>query len=353
MRRNVSPLRPVTGLACALAIGAGLIALSPVRVRAQDTPEWAPKDLLAAAKKEGNEVVVYGSMNEQEALPYWNLFQDKTGIKVQYVRSSDTGLLARIAIERKAGKKSWDIIATTAVNRMPSAFLAPVDLPEGKNLPPEAIAKDKRWYGVYANYNTPAYNTKFVKPADLPKSYEEFAQKKEWAGKVAIDNTDGQWLAALYEMYGEAKGKKIAEDIAKNIKPVLTDGHLAMARSVGAGEYWVALNNYTNLAINVKLKGGTIDYWALDPVALFYGQVGVSVDAPHPKTAILAANYMLGKDAQKQLTVAGRIPARKDITPNPPDTVTKLGDKKVIVKELSGPEDKKWQKQFTAIFAGR
>ena len=210
MRRNVSPLRPVTGLACALAIGAGLIALSPVRVRAQDTPEWAPKDLLAAAKKEGNEVVVYGSMNEQEALPYWNLFQDKTGIKVQYVRSSDTGLLARIAIERKAGKKSWDIIATTAVNRMPSAFLAPVDLPEGKNLPPEAIAKDKRWYGVYANYNTPAYNTKFVKPADLPKSYEEFAQKKEWAGKVAIDNTDGQWLAALYEMYGEAKGKKIA-----------------------------------------------------------------------------------------------------------------------------------------------
>jgi ABC-type Fe3+ transport system substrate-binding protein len=126
-----------------------------------------------------------------------------------------------------------------------------------------------------------------------------------------------------------------------------------MARSVGAGEYWVALNNYTNLAINVKLKGGTIDYWALDPVALFYGQVGVSVDAPHPKTAILAANYMLGKDAQKQLTVAGRIPARKDITPNPPDTVTKLGDKKVIVKELSGAENKDWQKKFSAIFSGR
>jgi len=31
---------------------------------------------------------------------------------------------------------------------------------EAKHLIPTARDPDRRWYGVYANYNTPAYNTK-------------------------------------------------------------------------------------------------------------------------------------------------------------------------------------------------
>ena len=38
-----------------------------------------------------------------------------------------------------------------------------------------------------------------------------------------------------------------ARSIATSLRPVITDGHLAMARAVGAGEYRVALNNYVNL----------------------------------------------------------------------------------------------------------
>src|SRR5262245_27068077 len=49
------------------------------------TPGWAPADLLAAAKAEGGAMTVYGSMNEQEALPYYKMFEDATGIKVTYV----------------------------------------------------------------------------------------------------------------------------------------------------------------------------------------------------------------------------------------------------------------------------
>ena len=41
-------------------------------------------------------------MNEQEALPYYKIFEDATGIKVSYVRASDTGVMARIAVEFRA-----------------------------------------------------------------------------------------------------------------------------------------------------------------------------------------------------------------------------------------------------------
>src|SRR4029077_8132942 len=94
----------------------------------------------------------------------------------------------------------------------------------------------RRWYGVYANYNAPAYNTDHVKPEELPRSYEEFLSRKQWAGKVAIDATDNEWLKAIYEHYGDARGRKLVEDLVATLNPVVTDGHLALARAGGAGE---------------------------------------------------------------------------------------------------------------------
>ena len=175
---------------------------------------------------------------------------------------------------------------------------------------PEARDPGKLWYGVYANYNTPDYNTQHVKAADLPKTYEDFAKHPEWAGHVAIDGTDNEWLKAMFEYYGDDKATKIVKDIVATVKPIVTNGHLAAARSVGSGEYWVGLNQYTNLALNVKLAGGPIDYFVLDPVTLFFGQVGVSAKAPHPNTALLAANFMLSKECETFLTKFGRIPTR-------------------------------------------
>src|SRR5262249_43217968 len=151
---------------------------------------------------------------------------------------------------------------------------------------------------VYANYNTPAYNTNLVKQADLPNSYEEFLDRKAWAGKIALDDTDDEWLSAIMRSYGEERGKKLLREIVAVLKPVMVDGHLALARSVGAGEYWLALNNYASLTVNVRLSGAPIDFWALDPVALFFGSVGINSQAPHPKAAQLAANFILSQEAE-------------------------------------------------------
>ena len=77
-------------------------------------------------------------MNEQEALPLWKLFEDATGVKVNYVRSSDTQIMAKVAIENRAGQHTWDIAFTTTVPQLPHAYLAPFDPPEAKGLMAEA-----------------------------------------------------------------------------------------------------------------------------------------------------------------------------------------------------------------------
>jgi iron(III) transport system substrate-binding protein len=325
------------------------LLLSPASAQ---TPSWIIPELLQAAKAEGT-LTVYSSMNEQEGLPLWKKFEEATGIKTEYVRANDNALMARTAIERRAQQRSWDVVVSTVVSRLPQDYLLAFDPPQAKEIKTQARDPNRRWYGVYANYNTPSYNTKMVKQADLPKSWEEFAAKKEWKGKVAIDVTDAHWLYAMYNHFGEEKAKKLVSDLVAGLNPVLTDGHLALARSVGAGEYMATLNNYASLTSNVKLAGGDVDYWVLDPVALFYGQVGVNTLAPHPNAAKLAANYLLSKEGQEMLPKAGRLPVRSDVTPNPPDSFTRLEGHKIILVQFPGEEEKKWMKLFQDLFKPR
>jgi len=335
--------------AAAIAVAAALIASLS---HAQDARPWLLPDLAAAAKAEGA-LTVYGSMNEQEALPLWKLFEDATGVKVAYVRASDTQIMAKVAIENRARQRTWDIAFTTTVGRLPADYLVQFDPPEAKALMPLARDPSRRWYGGYANYNAPAYNTNFVKAADLPKTYEGFLAHKEWAGKVAIDDTEIEWLSAVFTHYGEERGRKLVTDLVATLKPVLTDGHLALARSVGAGEYWLALNNYVPLTLNVKMSGGPIDFWALDPVALIFGSVGINTLAPHPKAAQLAANFVLSQEGEKFMTLKGRLPTRPDVPTNPPGVGDILNQRKVIAPSFSGDDQKKWQATFRDLFRSR
>ena len=298
-------------------------------------------------------MTVYSSVNEQEALPFWKLFEDATGIKVEYARAGDAALIGRIAIEQRARQRSWDLLLSPAVGRLPRDFMQPVDLAEARNIMPQARDPDRRWYGVYANYDVPSYNSKLVNRSDLPTRYEDFLDHKEWAGRIAVEQTDVQWLSAMFAHYGEERGRKLIGEIVATLKPVLIDGHLALARAVAAGEYVVTLNNYLNLTVNMRLTGAPTDYWGLDPIAVFFGSVAVNVLAPHPKTAALAANFVLSRQAQQMLTTAGRLPVRADVMPNPPDAIARLGQRKIIVVDFPGDEEKKWQRTFQDLFRPR
>jgi ABC-type Fe3+ transport system substrate-binding protein len=133
----------------------------------------------------------------------------------------------------------------------------------------------------------------------------------------------------------------------------VVDGHLVLARSVGSGEYWIALNNYVGLTLNVLLSGAPTDFWALDPVGLAFGSVGVSSQAPHPKAAQLAANFMLSREAEQFLTKKGRLPTRTDVETNPPGVIDALQQKKVIVTISSAEQQKKMQTTFNELFRAR
>jgi iron(III) transport system substrate-binding protein len=336
-----------------VSLGAALVAVAAAAspAAAQDTaqPSWIVPDLLQAAKAEGA-LTVYGSMNEAEALPLWQLFEDATGVKVSYVRSSDSQIMARVEIENRARERSWDVAVTTTVSELPQQYLAQFDPPEASGLMKEARDSERRWYGVYANYNAPAYNTTLVDKADLPKTFDDFAAHKDWAGRIAIDGTDNEWLAALYSYYGAERAEALVASLVAALNPIVADGHLALARSVGSGEYWLALNNFLNLTLNVKMSGAPTDYWLLNPVALIFGSVGINVLAPHPNAAKLAENFVLSQQAQVFITGKGRFPTRPDVPTNPPEIGEALKPMAVVPVFSNTSDQRKWQKTFNTLF---
>jgi len=134
---------------------AALVLTSATPGAAQAPRPWLVPELLAAAKSEGSTLTMYASMNEEEALPYWAIFEQATGIKVNFVRMSDSNIRARVAIEHRAGQRSWDLVATSPVYRLGNEILAPFDPPQAKELIPQARDPNRRWYGYSGNYNTP------------------------------------------------------------------------------------------------------------------------------------------------------------------------------------------------------
>jgi iron(III) transport system substrate-binding protein len=214
---------PLSGLAAGLFGIALSFALAPAFAQDAQKPSWIDPSLLSAAKAEGS-LIVYSSTNEEEGLPLWKIFEDATGIKVSYIRASDSVLMGRIAVEFRAGQAGYDVISTTTVNKIPPELVAQFDPLEAKNLIPEARDPNRRWYGVYANYNTPAYNTQKIKASELPRTYEELAQHKEWAGKVAIDGSDNEWLKAMFTHFGEEapSSSRISSPISISSSPMAT-----------------------------------------------------------------------------------------------------------------------------------
>jgi len=333
-------------------MGAALTMLCCAQAKAADLPSWADPKLVEAAKREAS-LVIYSSINEEEGLPIWRRFEDATGVKIDYIRGSDAQLIGRMMIESRAGRGAWDLVLITAAHKLPPQMLAQIDPPEAQHLFPAARDPGRRWYGFSANYNVPAYNTNAVKASDLPRSYEELARRSDWAGHVVVNEYDSEWVTALLNHYGEDKGRDLLRSLGASLKPAIVNGHLAVARAVGAGEYAVALTNYVNLTLNVKLAGAPTDFWAIDPVGVFYMQVSASAQAPHPNAARLGANFILSQEGQGLLTKRGRIPSRPDVETNPPGVLKALHAKKVMPIVLDPEQEKKADALFKEFIVGR
>jgi iron(III) transport system substrate-binding protein len=270
--------------------------------------------LLEGARKEGT-LSLYTSMIAADQEVLTDAFSKKYGIKLQSWRSSSEGLLQKMVAEARAGRYEADLIDNN-VNQVEALrreqLLQKVESPLQDRLIAEAVPSHKEWVGNSIDLIIQGYNSNKIKPADLPKSYQDLLNPK-WKGQLGVEASDQHWFAAILEELGHDAGMELFKKIVDTNGISVRNGHALLANMVASGEVPLALTVYQYLPFDIKRKGGPIEPFVISSATGSFRSIGLLKNARHPYTALLYYDFVLSPEGQQILLSRSRAPTSKDI----------------------------------------
>ncbi|MEE9185777.1 MAG: extracellular solute-binding protein [Candidatus Binatia bacterium] len=308
---NVRPLLlRSTVLICLLTIYAPATALSDVSAHT--------KKLIEGAKKEGK-VVWYTTMTISESRPMLKRFEKKYPfIKGALLRTGGGPLLTRIFTEARAGRRLFDIVnirAETFLTLKKAGIIAKYDSPERSMVENDFKDKEGNWTSSYGTAPVLGYNTELVKPADVPRTYEDLL-KPRWKGKILNDTENFHWFSGLLRAWGREKGLAYMRRLEAQDQSFMR-GNTARVQLVVAGEKPLLIA-YNHTIQRMKSKGAPIDWVPLEPVVFTSNVLMYPKGGPNPNAGKLLMEFIISKEGQEMIRGFNRITVRKDVSPDPP-----------------------------------
>lgn len=303
------------------------------------------KRVLEKAKHEGT-VSVYTSLSPNDAKPIVAAFEAKYGVKVDMWRGQSEGVVQRVLSEARARRSAVDVVETNGPEMESLAreqVLSEFYSPNFKDLPADVFPKHRQWVPDRMNFYVVAYNTNKVRADEIPKSYEGFLDPK-WKGRIALEANDSEWMGGIVHAWGEKRGMEFFRRLAE-LKPELRKGHILLMQLIASGEVEVGLASYYGNAASAKLRGGAVQWAAVEPVIARPQGIGISRSAPHPNAALLFADFMLSPDAQTLLGKSGRGPVSRTVKSETSSLKYVMSDPAAILDESSKWEPL-WEKHF-------
>jgi iron(III) transport system substrate-binding protein len=274
---------------------------------------------VEAGKKEGA-VVWYTSMTLEQSQQVADRFQKKYPfIKPTLYRAGGGALLNRILTEARAGRFAWDVVTGRGEMVLPlmeRKRLASYKSPETKMIDEDLVDKEGFWTANYVNIYTLGYNTKLVKKDEVPKTYEALLDPKWKGGKISMDTEYYGMLQGLIGAWGKEKAVDYFKKLAAQ-DPVLKRGGTERVQLTVAGEYPLVIS-YNQQVERFVAKGAPVDWVALEPAVVQVNPVMLSAKARYPNAARLLMDFLLSKEGAEMLKKFQRIPARRDVDPDPP-----------------------------------
>ena len=301
---------------------------------------------IEQARKEA-EVVWYTAMNVPDAEALRKPFNERYPfIKLTLLRSTGEKVRTRILTEARANRHAWDVVSFNlldidALNR--EGLLAAYASPETASGYPVG-AVDPHWAAIYVRQYVIGYNTRLVKPDEAPQAWRDLLSP-QWAGKLAIDESDVEWYAAMLDYWGRDKGTAYMRALSRQ-KPQQRRGHSLLTRLLVAGDFPLALIHAGEIE-KEKQDGAPVEWVkTLDPIITSPSQVAIAAKAPHPAAARLLVDFLLSKEGQRIIESRGRVPARTDL-----GSIAGTELKVHYVSAKLAPQFNQYEKEFRGIFA--
>lgn len=271
------------------------------------------QQLEAAARKEG-ELNWNTSLAGDTVATIQKAFEAKYPfIHMTIYRAAENDILTRVLQDAQAGHYNVDVIESptiTVLHLREAGLLQPYYSP-----PAAKVLKDYRIDGsgglVWGasdriSYIGFGYNTKSVTGDAVPHSIKDL-NNPGLKGKMGISNTTTgvRWTGNVLNTLGDSAGKDFLAQLAKQqVKPQAVSGAQVMSM-VAQGKLGASPAVFRDHAKQEAAKGAPVDWAALEPVIANVGDVMVAAKPPHPASAMLFADFLLGEQGQKVLSDIG------------------------------------------------
>lgn len=275
---------------------------------AATAPEPTKPATAKPAEAVGGTLTVYSGRNEKLVGPLIERFKKESGIDIR-VRYGDTAELAAAILE-EGDKSPADVYFAQdagALGALASADrLAKLSDPILNRVDSRFRSPKGEWVGLSGRARTVVYNTKALKPEDLPDSLLGFTDPR-WKGKIGWAPTNGSFQAfvtALRVTEGDEAARKWLEGIKAN-SPKVYQNNTSIVQAVGAGEVEVGLVNHYYLFSFLREQGEAFAARNYHPRAGDSGAMiniagaGILSTSRNPKAAERLVEYLLSKDAQQ------------------------------------------------------
>ena len=292
-----------------------LVASASLALAAHAAAQTSP--MVEQAKREG-EIVWYTSMNAVDAEAVLKPFRDRYPfVEISILRATSDRIRSSILAEAADGRSLWDLVSFRLFDvEMLSrrGLLAAYRSPEtATGFPPGSFDPEGRWSSIFLREYVVGYNTRLVKPAEAPKSWEDLLAPR-WSGRIGIDDGDVEWYAAMLEYWGRKKGLAYMRQLARQ-KPQRRRGHQLLAQQLASGEFALALVYASDIERPRQGAAPLQFVRTLDPTIVSPTQVAISAKAPHPAGARLFVDFLLSKEGQLAIRSRSRVPVRTDLAP--------------------------------------
>jgi iron(III) transport system substrate-binding protein len=312
--------------------------------------EKVSQELYPKAKQEGN-LVVYSVWDVEHLRVITDAFMKRyPGIKATYWQGRNPEIVTRVLTEFQGGQASFDIVL--------SDNAPPVIRAAGGITPYETVQKDVLYLHdptlptVSLQIQALAYNTRKMKPADLPKSWEDVANPK-YKGMIALDDPmrAGPLSSMLSGLKTQWNDDPRFTNFLKGLKALNVPVHKstsAMFRLVISGEYNICMPALLHDVMEETHKGTPVGYVKTVPPVVFPRQAGLYAKAPNPNAGKLFAEWLISDEGQKTIDSIGRETSRNDFKSKTSiDSAYGKGVKPLPVTDKGFLEDpKKWLDTF-------
>jgi iron(III) transport system substrate-binding protein len=314
-RSTIARLRSARTLGAASSLLVAGALLAACGSSGGSTTAGAAPSGAAGGSIAGQTITLYNGQHEQTTDALVKAFEKESGVTVK-VRSDDEDVLAQ-QMEQEGAHSPADVFFTEntppLVRLDEKGLLAPVDAKTLTAVPSQYSAGDHSWVGVSARVSVLVYNTKDLKPADLPTSVLDLANPK-WKGKldIAPSETDFQPIVtSVADDIGAAATVKWLQGLKANAGAHQDPDNETLVANVNKGITQIGVINHYYWYRLRDEDGATGTHSALarfapgDDGYLFdVSGAGVLKSSQHKAAAQAFVDFLVSKSGEQVLTAS-------------------------------------------------